>query len=61
MKKYQNVTHSLLCVEFEDFAQFLKYGQSIETKSKVKNVPEGIQVTDIAPPKKRTSRKSKQD
>ena len=47
MKKYQNVSTGLVCVEFEDYSQFLYTGQSVTTDAVLKRVPKGVNVTVI--------------
>lgn len=50
MKKYQNVSNDLVCVEFEGRAQFLYTGQSVTTDEVIKRVPKGVKVTEMDEP-----------
>lgn len=56
MKKYTNITNTLLRVEFEDHVQFLRRGQSVTNALKTVKVPEGILVENLST---KTSKKVK--
>ena len=49
MKKYQNVSNDLVCVEFEERSQFLYTGQFITTDDTPKRIPRGVKVIDLTP------------
>lgn len=48
MKKYTNITHEMLCVEFKGVGQFLTRGQSITNDLETIKVPKGILVEDVS-------------
>jgi hypothetical protein len=50
MKKYTNTTTKMVCVEFSDFAQFLRRGESVLTDKAPKKVPAGVIVEDFSAP-----------